>query len=100
MKKIYCLTEYGNDSLLMGREMFMTLDGVAKWLTDKKPIGNKMTVADRELEGVYDITAENLEKLVTEFKKQNMGAAFSVDCDFFIQTITLKFTLSEIDVRE
>lgn len=83
-----------------GCEMFMTLEGVAKWLTEKQPIDNKMSVTDSELSGDYDITADNLGKLVTECKKQNMAASFTISRDFFVQDITSKFTLSTIDVHE
>lgn len=100
MKQIYCLTEFNNRVEQQGCEMFMTLEGVAKWLTEKKPIDNKMSVMDRELAGDYDITSKNLETIMTECKKQNMAASFTVSRDFFVQDIETRYTLSTIDVHE
>ena len=100
MKQIYCLTEFNEKMEQQGCEMFMTLKGVAKWLTEQKIIDNKMSVTDSELAGDYDITADNLGTLVTECKKQNMAASFTISRDFFIQVIETRYTLSTVNVND
>lgn len=100
MTQIYCLTELNDKMEQQGCELFMSLEGVVKWLEKTAPIDNKMCVTDSDIAGYYDITVDNLDMLVTECKKQNMAASFTINSNFFAWTITSKYTLSTIDVHE
>ena len=81
-------------------ELFMSINGVANWLTKQNPIGNQFNVTDRETAGDYDITAENLAHVLEISKQNNMGASFTIKQDFIIQTIETRFTLSTVNVND
>ena len=81
-------------------ELFMSINGVANWLTKHNPINNQFNVKDCETAGDYDITAENLMKVLAAAKQNNMAASFTIKQDLFIQTIETRFTLSTINVND
>ncbi len=81
-------------------KMFMTLEGVAKWLTKKNPIDNQLNVHDRDIAGIYDITADNLRTILTASQEQGWAACFSIYQNFVLQIIETRFTLSTIDVED
>ena len=81
-------------------EFFMSINGVANWLTKQNPIGNQFNVTDRETAGDYDITAENLAHVLEISKQNNMAASFTIKQDFIIQTIETRFTLSTVNVND
>ena len=81
-------------------ELFMSIEGVANWLTKKNPINNQFNVTDRETEGDYDINAENLVKVLAASKANGMAASFTIKQDFFIQTIETRYTLSTVNVND
>ena len=57
-------------------------------------------MTDRETAGDYDITAENLMKVLAAAKQNNMAASFTIKQDFIIQTIETRFTLSTVNVND
>jgi hypothetical protein len=81
-------------------ELFMSINGVANWLINQNPINNQFNVTDRETAGDYDITAENLARVLEISKQNNMTASFTIKKNFFIQTIETRFTLSTINVND
>lgn len=81
-------------------ELFMSINGVANWLTKQNHINNQFNVKDRETAGDYDITAENLTNVLAAAKANNMGASFTIKQDLFIQTIETRFTLSTVNVND
>ena len=81
-------------------ELFMSIKGVANWLTKQNPINNQFNVTDRETAGDYDITAENLTKVLVAAEANNMGAGFNIKQDFIFQTFDIHFTLSTVNVND
>ena len=69
MTTIYCITEWDSNMNQTRSELFMSINGVANWLTKQDPIGNQFNVTDRETAGDYDITAENLTKVLAAAKR-------------------------------
>lgn len=100
MTTIYCITEWDSNMNQTRSELFMSINGVANWLTKQNPIGNQFNVTDRETAGDYDITAENLMKVLAAAKVNNMAASFTIKQDFIIQTIETRFTLSTVNVND
>ena len=100
MATIYCITEWNSDMNLTRSELFMSITGVTNWLTKQNPIGNQFNVTDRETAGDYDITAENLTKVLAAAKANNMVVSFTIKQDFIIQTIETRFTLSTLNVND
>lgn len=101
MTTIYCITEWNSDMEQTNSKMFMTLKGVAKWLTTAKtPIDNQLNVYDREIAGAYDITADNLRTILTASQKNGCAAFFSIAQDFVLKIIETRFTLSTIDMED
>ena len=100
MMKIYCLTEWDSHMKQANIELFMSMSGVANWLTKKNPINNQFHLCDRAIEGDYDINVENLMYVLSASERNNMGAAFTIKQDFFIQTIETRFTLSTVNVND
>ena len=100
MTTIYCITEWNSNMEQTNSKMFMTLEGVAKWLTQKKTIDNQINVRDREIAGAYDITADNLRTILTASQEQGLAACFSIEQDFVLQIIETRFTLSTIGVED
>lgn len=100
MTTIYCITEWDSNMNQTRSELFMSIKGVANWLTKQNPIGNQFNVTDRETAGNYDITAENLAHVLEISKQNNMAASFTIKQDFIIQTIETRFTLSTVNVND
>ena len=100
MATIYSITEWDSDMKQTRSELFMSIKGVANWLTKQNPINNQFNVKDREIAGDYDITAENLTKVLAAANANNMAASFTIKQDFFIQTIETRFTLSTVNVND
>ena len=100
MTTIYCITEWDSNMNQTRSELFMSINGVANWLTKQNPIGNQFNVTDSETAGDYDITAENLAHVLEISKQNNMGASFTIKQDFIIQTIETRFTLSTVNVND
>lgn len=100
MTTIYSLTEWNDKMQQVGCEYFMSMNGVAKYLTANNPIDNKFSVMDREMAGDYDITAENLENVLEVSLQNNMGASFTIKQDFIFNVIDTRFTLSTINVND
>lgn len=100
MTTIYCITEWDSNMNQTRSELFMSINGIANWLTKQNPINNQFNVKDREAAGDYDITAENLAHVLEISKKNNMAASFTIKQDFFIQTIETRFTLSTVNVND
>ena len=100
MTTIYCITEWNSNMEQTRSELFMNIIGIANWLTNKNPINNQFNVKDRDTAGDYEITAENLTKVLAAAKANNMGASFTIKQDFFIQTIETRFTLSTVNVND
>ena len=100
MTTIYCITEWDSNMNQTRSELFMSINGVANWLTKQTPIGNQFNVTDRETAGDYDITAENLAHVLEISKQNNMAASFTIKQDFIIQTIETRFTLSTVNVND
>lgn len=100
MTTIYCITEWDSNMNQTRSELFMSINGVANWLTKRNPIGNQFNVTDRETAGDYDITAENLAHVLEISKQNNMAASFTIKQDFIIQTIETRFTLSTVNVND
>ena len=100
MTTIYCITEWNSNMEQTNSKMFMTLEGVAKWLIKKNPIDNQLNVRDRDIAGIYDITADNLRTILTASQEQGWAACFSIEQDFVLQIIETRFTLSTIDVED
>lgn len=96
MATIFCITEW-NDKMEQTRsEHFMSLNGVANWLTKLKPISNQF----KDTTGIYDITAENLEKVLNVATALSMGALFSIKQDICGFEFETRFTLSTIEVND
>lgn len=100
MTTIYCITEWNSNMEQTNSKMFMTLEGVAKWLTKKKPIDNQLNVRDREIAGAYDITTDNLHTILTASQEHGWASCFSIKQNFVLQIIETRFTLSTIDVED
>lgn len=100
MTTIYCITEWDSNMNQTRSEFCMSINGVANWLTKQNPIGNQFNVTDRETAGDYDITAENLMKVLAAAKQNNMAASFTIKKDFIIQTIETRLTLSTVNVND
>ena len=100
MTTIYCITEWDSNMNQTRSEFFMSINGVANWLTKQNPIGKQFNVTDRETAGDYDITAENLAHVLEISKQNNMAASFTIKQDFIIQTIETRFTLSTVNVND
>ena len=100
MTTIYCITEWDSNMNQTRSELFMSINGVANWLTKQNPIENQFNVTDRETAGDYDITAENLAHVLEISKQNNMAASFTIKQDFIIQTIETRFTLSTVNVND
>lgn len=100
MTTIYCITEWDSNMNQTNSELFMSISGVANWLTKRNPINNQFNVTDRETAGDYDITAENLANVLEASKQNGMAASFTIKQDFFIQTIETRFTLSTVNVND
>lgn len=100
MTTIYCITEWDSNMNQTRSELFMSINGVANWLTKQNPIGNQFNVTDRETAGDYDITAENLAHVLEISKQNNMAASFTIKQDFIIQTIETHFTLSTVTAND
>ncbi len=100
MTTIYSITEWDSNMNQVRSELFMSINGVANWLTKQSPIDKQFIVRDRETSGVYDITADNLAKVLSAAKANNMGASFTIKQDFFIQTIETRFTLTTVNVND
>ena len=100
MTTIYCITEWDSNMNQTRSEFFMSINGVANWLTKQNPIGNQFNVTDRETAGDYDITAENLAHVLEISKQNNMAASFTIKRDFFFQTVETRFTLLTMNVNE
>ena len=81
-------------------ELFMSINGVANWLPKQNPINHQFNVTDRATAGDYDITAENLTKVLVYAKANNMAASFTIKRDFFFQTVETRFTLLTMNVNE
>lgn len=100
MTTIYCITEWDSNMNQTRSELFMSINGVANWLTKQDPIGNQFNVTDRETAGDYDITAENLTKVLAAAKQNNMAASFTIKQDIIILTFETRFTLSTVNVND
>ena len=100
MTTIYCITEWDNDMNLTRRELFMSINGVANWLTKQKANGNQFNVTDSETAGDYDITAENLAHVLEISEQNNVAASFTIKQDFLILTFEKHFTLSTVNVND
>ena len=100
MTTIYCITEWDSNMKQANSELFMSIEGIANWLTKKNPVNNQFHVSDRETEGDYDINAENLMKVLAASKANGMAASFTIKQDFFIQTIETRYTLSTVNVND
>lgn len=100
MTTIYCITEWDSNMHQTNSELFMTIEGVANWLIKKDTINNQFNVTDQGIAGDYDITAENLGKVLAASKANGVAASFTIKQDFFIQTIETRFTLSTINVND
>jgi hypothetical protein len=98
MTTIYCIKSENNS------EMFMSLQGMAKWLTEQKPINNKFYTLSGicgETRNYFDITADNLAKVMEESKQQTgLCADIRIEQDFFIQTIETRYVLSTANVND
>lgn len=81
-------------------ELFLSINGVANWLTKQNPIANQFFVTDRETAGDYAITAENLAHVLEFSKQNNMAASFAIKQDFIFQTFETRFTLSTVNVND
>lgn len=100
MTTIYNITEWNNNMEQTNSKLFMTLDGVAKWLAKQSPIDNQINVRDRENAGAYDITADNLRTILTASQQQGWVACFSIQQDFVLQVIETHYTLSTVSVED
>lgn len=100
MTTIYCITEWDSNMNKTRSELFMSINGVANWLTKQNPINNQFNVTDRETAGDYDITVENLMYVLAYSKANNMAASFTIKRDFFFQTVETRFTLLTMNVNE
>lgn len=100
MTTIYSITEWDSNMNQVRSELFMSINGVANWLTKQNPIGNQFNVTDHETAGDYDITADNITKVLAAAKVNNMAAAFTIKQDFIIQTVETRFTLSTVNVND
>lgn len=100
--KIFSLKDLDTSSFVL----IMTLEGVAKWLKEKEPVGGKFYVVSGicgEEKTFFDITAENLRKLIDETHTQcgsNFAPSFFISQDFFVQTIDTQYVLGTVDVIE
>jgi len=87
-------------------EYFANIPAIVEYLKAKKPIGNKYTVRDSDNAGEYDITADNLTRLIyganaaAATGQSNYPAVIFIDMDFFIQTITEEYIIATVPVRE
>ena len=95
MTTIYCIKDINSSE----NEMFMSLEGMAKWLTKKTPIENKFNVIYPK--GLYDITPGNLRK-VMDNSKANCGLwpTIHIQQDFFIQIIDTEYVISEMYIND
>lgn len=100
MTTIYNITELNNNMEQTNSKLFMTLEGVAKWLAKQSPIDNQMNVRDRETARTYDITADNLRTILTASQQHGWGACFSIQQDFVLQVIETHYTLSTVSVED
>lgn len=91
--EIYALTENGQTS-----ELFSQLEGVAEWIKAKKPVGGIRSY-DAETAGEYDITADNLDKLLKAAKANGCAALIRIQQDFFVTTVETRFTLTTLTVH-
>lgn len=97
--KIFSLKDLDDSSCVL----IMTLEGVAKWLKEKKPVGDKFYVVSGKEKTFFDITAENLRKLIDDTHTQcgpNFAPSFFISQDFFVQTIDTQYVLGCVDVIE
>lgn len=100
--KIFSLKNLDTSSSVL----IMTLEGVAKWLKEKEPVGDKFYVASGicgEEKTFFDITAENLRKLIDDTHTQcgpNFAPSFFISRNFFVQTIDIQYVLGTVDVIE
>lgn len=94
MTTIFCITSETES------KMFMTLEGMAKWLNAKKPIDGQFSTIITE-KAFYDITADNLAKVMEDSMEQvGLCADIRIRQDFFIQTIETRYVLSTVEVND
>jgi hypothetical protein len=96
MKTIFSVTRWDEDMKLQGSNLFMTLEGVAKWILKQHPIDNKI----RDIEGEYDITADNLRILFDTAKAQGCAARFSFEVDLIFNSVKTEIGLGTVDVED
>lgn len=102
MKTVFCLTKWDSDLNLMSKMFFTTLEGVTEWLTEQKPIDNKIKVTDRDIAGDYDITADNIRTIFNAAKAHgsHYAARFSFETDFLFGSIKTEIGLSTVKVED
>lgn len=98
--EIFCITEWDSRSNMTGSEYYKTIEGIVGYLLSKNPVGNMFAVTDREMAGEYDITADNLLRVIEESRKNNMVASVTIVQDFLVQRVESRYTISKIKVNE
>lgn len=96
MTTIYSITEWNEKMEQTSCELFMSINGVANWLTKLKPINNEFKYAN----GVYELTSENLENVLKAADAQFMGALFTIKQDICGFEFETRYTLSTIKVND
>lgn len=100
MTTIYCITGWNSNNEQTDSKMFMTLEGAAKWLTSLHPIDNQFSVRDRDFNGNYDITADNLRTILNVQEKQGFGTYFYIQQECVVFLFETRFILSTIEVED
>lgn len=80
-------------------ELFASLDAMARWISQKNPIGGVFIVRWGNGES-YDITAANLESVYNKSKEACLAPIIVIRRDFFVQTIETEYIYSTINVIE
>ena len=92
MTKIYCITAWGSKNELLDSKLFMSIDGIVKYLTKQSPIDNKYYVTG---DGAYDITEANITNALVDRTKQGMALTIKIKQDFGV-IIESDYTISII----
>lgn len=100
MTKIYSLTEWDAHMNCTGQILFMSINGVTNWLKEVTD-ANQFYVTDRDIKGYYDITADNLARILKENEKSNMSASFFIQQKAFgFSAFKRHFMLCRIKVND
>lgn len=100
MTKIYCISCWDGHSHIRD-EFFMSIEGMAKWIMSQKPINDQFAIITGPEPKSYEITAENLEKIMKDSEEKfGLCAEIRIRQSFVVGEVETRYILSTMNVHE